>query len=106
MLRTYRPLTKSLHERHERTPDGLNDWKLQTKYGPMGVSIGRHYPRAALFCVFCRFDSPDTARPHTLCNPHSGKWNHYLNREEIEDGAMVHLVELLHGVLTLTHLPV
>lgn len=68
---------------HALPHGGLYEWKLAT-----GAGILELRPNAGLHLasLFCRFDEPQRAKAAGLdCNPHTGKWNHHWEAEQLRE---------------------
>lgn len=83
--------------------DGLNDWKITTRFGVMGLTVREHKARdTGPGVVFTRFDDPTAAHDSTACNPHSGKWNHHYFKGWTTKSALEDFARQLKGVLPVT----
>jgi len=55
------------------------EYEVETEVGMLRVAPGNGK-------ITCQFSEPDVARQKVLCNPHTGKWNHFqLQNESSEE---------------------
>ncbi len=55
----------------------LHGWRLETRFGGLGLTIDPGFSGSGPGTVFTRFDDPARARKGVSCNQYTGKWNHH-----------------------------
>jgi len=60
-----------------QTDDFLYNFEINTIAGKLLLKVEEE--QKYLYALFARFEEPEKAKQHFLCNPHSGKYNWFLS---------------------------